>query len=137
MISAFGVDHGDYEVSKAGFGLGQMRRAGATVGGIGHAVGLATQKAGGALRGQGNKVFGAVRANPHPSPGFNTGARKIGAGYAKAGGKLQKLGGAMMKKPGLTGGVALGSVAAAPAAVGLGTGIHSGMKQGQKPRQTF
>jgi hypothetical protein len=116
MESAFGIDHGDIEKAFKLPGAGAAGRMLAKPGG---AIGRGVEHLGSGVRSQGNKVFGAVRANPHPSAGFNQGARTIGAGYVKAGGKLQKAGQALQGRPGLTGGIAAGGLTAGAGGIAM------------------
>lgn len=101
MISAFGVDHGEYseyEIEKAG--LGSITRLGTALGG-------ATRRLGGKIA-----VGGAKTIKTNPSLG---GAGHLGV---KAGGGLRRLGAGMAARPGLTGGLALGGGAAGAGAAG-------------------
>jgi hypothetical protein len=122
MRSAFGVEHDYSEVEKAN-PLAALRTFGATArstsAGVGTAIGAATHKAGGALVGRSANVGAKLRARP----GVANFGRSAGVGAAglgqRGGGGLKRLGGGMMKRPGLTGGAAIGGVAAAPTAYGV------------------
>jgi hypothetical protein len=100
MISAFGVDHGS-EIAK--FGAPGLGRIGAKLGSV---VGSAGMKLGRA--GTGNlkaaKIAGA-------GPGA-AGVKRLGMGQQRLGGGLNRLGTGMMRRPGLTGGLAVGGGAA-------------------------
>ncbi len=105
MESAFGVDHGDVEISKIGLA------------GIGSAIGSKTMKIGQGLRqsGANNMAMGRKAGG-----GFGAGMQRGGAARVKTGGALRKLGAGMAARPNLTGGVALG-------AGGVGVGGAGGM----------
>jgi len=104
MESAFGVDHG--EVSKAIPGFGAL----------GSAIARKTTGLGGRLQGAGAANSGAARAmGKPPTPGMKRTKGALGAAggaQSAVGGRLSQLGGGMMKRPGLTGGVAAGGAAA-------------------------
>lgn len=94
MISAFGVDHG--EIEKA-FGLA----------GLGAAIGGATSRLGGKIAAGGART---IKRNPNMG--------RVGQAGVGAGGQLRKLGQGMMKRPGLTGGLAAGGAVGAGGAAG-------------------
>jgi|KBSMisStaDraftv2_1062788.scaffolds.fasta_scaffold197465_3 hypothetical protein len=102
MESAFGIDHGE-EVSKLG------------IGGLGTKIGQKTMKIGQGLRqsGANNMAMGRKAGG-----GFGAGMQVGGAKRVQAGGQLRKLGQGMQKRPGLTGGLAVGGGAAGVGAAG-------------------
>lgn len=89
MESAFGIDHGYEDISK--FSLS----------GLGSGLGRLTNRAGGKVATGGIKT---MKTNP--------GMGRFGQAQFQAGGQLRKLGQGMMRRPGLTGGVAAGGGAA-------------------------
>ena len=97
MQSAFGVDHGDYEIEKASFA------------GLGTGIARMTSKLGGKTMAAGAKTI-------KTSPGLG----KVGGAQVGLGGGLRKLGQGMLKRPGLTGGVAAGTGAAGVGGIGAG-----------------
>jgi hypothetical protein len=113
MISAFGVDHG--EVSKA-FGSNITR--------LGSKLGSATSRAGTNLVGRGVANKGAARAMGKPMTGamrgFQRGLGVGGSAQGAVGGRLQRAGAGMMKRPGLTGSLAVGGAGAGGGAALLG-----------------
>jgi len=129
MQSAFGVDHG--EVSKA-WGLGAVSR-------LGGAMGRGMSTGGQKLRVQGAKamkegritqqaakgspgMFGSKGMNFTPKAqrqanALGAGARAAGATQVRMGGAMRRAGAAMQRRPGVTGGAAIGGAGA----VGAGT----------------
>ena len=111
MESAFGIDHGYDEVSKAvpSFGsLGTKMAGGATK------LGNKTRRAG-----AGN-IRGAASAQKPGGAGIGG---FMGRTQMRAGGALKQLGAGMAQRPGLTGGLTAGA-----GAVGAGAGISAGDK---------
>jgi hypothetical protein len=129
--SAFGVDHG--EVSKA-FGLGAVSR-------LGSAMGRGMSTGGQKLRVQGAKamkegrltrqsaagppaMFRSNKANfsskaQRQADALGRGAQAAGAAQVRTGGAMRRAGQAMQRRPGVTGGVAVGGVGAGAAGVGM------------------
>lgn len=106
MESAFGVDHGPEEISKLGLG---------GISSLGSKIGAKTMKVGQGLRQSGaNNMAMGRRAGG----GFGAGMQAGGARRVQAGGQLKKLGAGMAKRPGLTGGLAVGGGAAGVAGAG-------------------
>lgn len=119
MISAFGIDHGDYEVEKA-FGMGALRT-------FGGALARKTTQAGGALSSRGANFAAKARSAPGAAT-FGRSARVSAGGAAgKVGGQLKKLGGQMAARPGVAGGAALGG--AGVAGVGAAGGAFGNRKR--------
>jgi len=110
--SAFGVDHG--EVSKA-FGMGAVARLG---GGMGNKLASGGTKLGArATRNYGNvlRQYKGSQAYDAAKKGAKAGV-KPQLGLARG---MQRAGAAMQRRPGVTGGVAVGGVGAGAAGVGM------------------
>jgi hypothetical protein len=116
MISAFGVDHGEIE-------KGLFSAVGSKLGG---AVGRTGMKLG---RSGTGKLKAAPPAGKGLWPGHGGVQRAVGQGQQKAASGLNQLGQGMMKRPGLTGGLAIGGA-------GAGAGAGAGLL-GQRQRRTY
>lgn len=136
--SAFGIDHG--YISKAGFRLPGTSafRGGAQAGGgegISAKLSQQAQKFQGGVKNLGSKIGQGtfnVGANNMLSGAGRAGAGKRGAKtQMRAGAKVAQAGAGMAKRPGLTGGVAIGGAGAG--AAGGGAAAFGGKKK--KPGQ--